>query len=85
MKKLIITCGLIISILTLNAQFHGDNFDGTWTGISYQELIYDFDTTHGTNVWQIGQPQKTVFNQAYSLPNALMTDTINSYPITIVR
>lgn len=81
MKKLIITCGLIISILASNAQFHGDNFDGNWPGVDYQELVYDFDTIHGTNVWQIGQPQKTVFNQAYSLPNALITDTINSYPI----
>ncbi len=81
MKKMIFTFGLIISILTSNAQFHGDNFDGNWTGIGYQELVYDFDTTHGINVWQIGQPQKTVFDQAYSLPNSLMTDSINSYPI----
>ncbi|NOZ47363.1 MAG: T9SS type A sorting domain-containing protein [Chlorobi bacterium] len=81
MKKLIFTSGLIISILTSNAQFHGDNFDGNWPGIGYQELVYDFDTTHGLNIWQIGQPQKTVFNQAYSLPNVLITDTINFYPI----
>lgn len=32
------------------------------------------------NVWQIGPPQKTYFNGAYSIPNVMVTDTINSYP-----
>lgn len=81
MKKLIFTFGLIFSMIIAHAQFHGDNFDGDWTGIGYQELICEFDTTHGINIWQIGQPQKTIFSQAYSIPNALMTDTINPYPI----
>jgi hypothetical protein len=32
------------------------------------------------NVWQIGAPQKNVFNNSYSAPNAIVTDTLNSYP-----
>lgn len=33
------------------------------------------------SVWQVGPPQKTLFSLAASTPNALITDTINSYPI----
>jgi len=39
------------------------------------------DTTIPNNIWQIGKPQKATFTSAYSLPNAIVTDTINTYPI----
>lgn len=83
MKNLIVTIGLLLTGMTLNAQglCHCDNFDGNLSGFICGELVIEFDTTHGANSWQIGQAQKTVFNQAYSLPNALMTDTMNFYPI----
>ena len=38
------------------------------------------DTALAENVWQIGTPQKTLFDSAYSAPNALVTDKLNSYP-----
>src|SRR5271156_3984683 len=47
------------------------------TYFSEYSWIY-FDTTHAGNQWQIGRPQKTVFNAAHSLPNALVTDTVNT-------
>ncbi|MCD4730518.1 MAG: T9SS type A sorting domain-containing protein [Bacteroidales bacterium] len=34
-----------------------------------------------TNVWQIGSPNEVNFSQAYSLPNAIVTDTSQPYPI----
>jgi len=43
----------------------------------YGEII--FEPNDSTNVWQIGQPQKTLFNSAYSLPNSLVTDTVDGY------
>lgn len=58
----------------------------------WQEYIYTFDdTTHWHsltidtinnpfNIWQIGSPQKSIINNAFSQPNAIITDTINSYP-----
>jgi hypothetical protein len=36
---------------------------------------------NSANIWQIGQPQKIVFSSAQTLPNAIITDTLNSYPI----
>lgn len=41
---------------------------------------FHIDTTQPNNLWQIGTPSKTVFNNAYSAPLALMTDTLNIYP-----
>lgn len=37
------------------------------------------DTTQISNLWQIGTPSKTNFNSAYSLPLALLTDTLSIY------
>ena len=63
------------SVLFLNAQWW-ITFEQAWN--------YDFiklDTTNPQNSWQIGPPQKNLFDSAYSLPNAIMTDTANAYPI----
>lgn len=37
------------------------------------------DTTNQQNNWVIGSTNKTFFGQANSLPNAIMTDSVNSY------
>lgn len=39
------------------------------------------DTTNPSNIWQIGKPNKVNFDSAYTVPFAMVTDTINSYPI----
>lgn len=36
--------------------------------------------TSAQNIWQIGPPTKSFFDTAYSIPNAIVTDTINAYP-----
>lgn len=37
-------------------------------------------TPGANNIWQVGKPQKIIFDSAATLPNALVTDTINNYP-----
>ncbi len=54
-------------------------FDGADTSVS-KSIIVHLDTA-AENIWQIGKPQKTIFDSAQSLPNVLVTDTINSYPM----
>jgi hypothetical protein len=49
-------------------------------GQSFNALVVNIDSTPN-NIWQIGQPQKTFFNSALSQPRALVTDTINAYPV----
>jgi len=56
-------------------------FDGDDTA-AFNSIIINYDTTN-TNVWQVGPPQKTIFDKASTLPNALITDTINNYPINV--
>jgi hypothetical protein len=54
------------------------NFDG---GFSPWDYLLQIDTvSNPNNIWQIGVPQKTVINSAYSSPNVIMTDTLNYYP-----
>ncbi|HET6243577.1 MAG: T9SS type A sorting domain-containing protein [Bacteroidetes bacterium] len=42
------------------------------------------DTNQLNNIWQIGNPSKSFFDIAYSAPLALLTDTINTYPVNNV-
>lgn len=39
------------------------------------------DTSISNNIWQIGKPDKQFFKEAYSVPNDIITDSINPYPI----
>jgi hypothetical protein len=54
------------------------NFD-SWYDTTFISL--EVDTMNQDNIWQIGSPQKVLFNQANSQPNVIITDTINNYPI----
>lgn len=53
-------------------------FDGDDTIVG-QSAFFEFDTS-AANIWQVGPPQKTIFNSAYSAPNLLITDTLLPYP-----
>ena len=37
--------------------------------------------TNAGNIWQIGKPQKNLFSNAHSGNKAILTDTVNPYPI----
>jgi hypothetical protein len=39
------------------------------------------DTSISNNSWQIGPPQKNIFNNAINGQNVIITDTINNYPV----
>jgi hypothetical protein len=76
--KLIFTIFISMSFYLSQAQNWNYNFDppvSTWYAAQF--II---DTSHHHNSWQIGKPQKTTFDSAYSYPNAIVTDTLNSYP-----
>lgn len=62
------------------AQQYFDGADTNCLALSSNYSIcinFDEDTA---NIWQVGQPQKTLFDSAATFPNALMTDTLNYYP-----
>lgn len=63
-------------LLTAQIDFY-QYFDGADT--LSNSIQIELDTT-GTNIWQVGSPQKTIFSSAATTPNALLTDTIKFYP-----
>jgi hypothetical protein len=53
------------------------NFEDWYYG---EDRIYIDTISNQDNIWQVGQPNKIIFNTAYSEPNAIITDTSNHYP-----
>jgi hypothetical protein len=80
MIKHLLTICLLLLTYSADAQKLRQYFDGEDTSANNGLKIY-FDTRPG-NIWQIGRPQKTIFDSAATLPNALVTDTLNTYPVT---
>lgn len=82
MKKILLIILFITSSLISYSQFWGGvqcNFDTS--NLRNPMYQFYFDTTlHAQNKWQIGHPNKTIFDSAYSNPNALLTDTIFKVP-----
>lgn len=65
-----LTCTLFV--FTAQAQFLCEDFEGNCAPDNIPLVI---DTAAG-NLWQIGAPQKALFNAAYSPVNAIVTDTL---------
>ena len=75
MKKSIIVFFLALIFNAIHSQQLEINFDD-----GYLEWI-KIDSILPNNLWQIGPPQKVLFDSAFSEPNVLITDTLNNYPV----
>ena len=86
MKTLPFFAILLFSAISVFAQLPenkwiGDTL-GPWSVISFEEPTdYIHIIPSAQNLWQIGTPQKTIFNEAYTVPNAIVTDSLNFYPV----
>ncbi len=85
MKKLFIYfvfAFLAIHGFSQNTLNPGDTM-GIWAKINF-DTTYNFIhiDTSSQNLWQVGVPQKPIFNASYSPSRAMVTDTINPYPAT---
>jgi hypothetical protein len=82
MKKFLIIV-VIVSVNYIYGQVPCEdyclNFDDN---LCMSQLTIDTISFPG-NIWQIGKPQKPFFDSATSVlkPNAIITDTLNSYPV----
>ncbi len=90
MKKLLLFFGIFL--LTINFIYAQEDtiYSVAYTATAYRNFDYNdrgtgnyffIDTTQLNNIWEIGAPGKILFNSAYSSPLALVTDTMNAYPI----
>ena len=78
MKKfylLVLFCFILLKSYSQNG-YGFINFDDT-VGL----FRISIDTTISNNIWQIGSPHKSFFTSSYSVPNAIVTDTLHPYPI----
>jgi hypothetical protein len=82
MKKLLSFLFSIVFFVNLHSQDGcASDFEGTggWIG---QICDLQIDNSSNTaNIWQIGEPQKNIFTTANSIPNAIVTDLSNPYPV----
>jgi hypothetical protein len=53
---------------------------GIWNVYTFEEPTECIHIGTPANLWQIGHPQKTFFNAAWSADRAIVTDTLNPYP-----
>ncbi|MBS1644384.1 MAG: T9SS type A sorting domain-containing protein [Bacteroidetes bacterium] len=82
MRKLILWVFLLLgSSLPTFAQYAiYTSFDYQYEIDIFKQHFYIDSLAHPNSKWQLGHPNKTVFNAAFSNPNALVTDTLNALP-----
>lgn len=77
MKKLLLSISLTFVAATSFGQFGwGIDFDTPW----YLDRIVRDTISNPNCIWQVGHPSKTVFTSAHSVPNVIVTDTLNPVP-----
>lgn len=68
----IVECCLMLKYMDAQNIYDTVNFESPTT-----RILLDTSTS---NLWQIGKPQKPIFNAAHSPNRSIVTDTINHYP-----
>ena len=73
-------------IIAIFSMVIGQVFSQVVTGPHYnnfeisENLDITIDTSLAENVWEVGTPNKVLFNSAYSVPLAIITDVNSFYP-----
>jgi hypothetical protein len=81
MKFFTLFISLFVISTQIIAQWEESNYDINFEN-DFGPSTLNIDTiSNPNNIWQIGHPQKTLFTDAFSAPNAIVTDTLNTYPI----
>lgn len=80
--KRTLTLALIVlrAILPTMAQTPSDTL---MMDLDIEGGLLQLDSVYPPGCWQIGQPNKPVFTSAYSIPNALVTDTLLPHPASL--
>lgn len=78
MKKVLSLIALALALNCSSQDYWAYNINFEDSSQLFRVII---DTiNYPENIWKIGEPKKTVFNSAYSIPNAIATDLNNPYP-----
>lgn len=77
-KYLFSSIALLFTFTPCFSQWYQQYFDGADTS-AWNSLFVHLEGD-STNVWQIGPPQKAIFDSAATVPNVIVTDTLLPYP-----
>jgi hypothetical protein len=84
MNKRILTFILLTltNTFVIAQNYYNITFEGTgvYENDSRHKLFID-TISNANNIWQIGTPNKAILSSALSLPNVVITDTANTYPM----
>ncbi|MEI6062639.1 MAG: T9SS type A sorting domain-containing protein [Bacteroidota bacterium] len=80
MKKLLLSLAMISLVSVCSGQSFNDFIDFERGMSSFNYLTIDRISNPG-NIWQTGVPGKIIFDSAYSKTHAIVTDTLQSYPV----
>ncbi|HEX8517564.1 MAG TPA: T9SS type A sorting domain-containing protein [Bacteroidia bacterium] len=78
LQNIFLSCLISSSTVSIAQMGRTQYFDGADSSY-YNSLFVHIDNTVN-NIWQVGKPQKVIFDSAATLPNAMITDTTNNYP-----
>lgn len=79
LRKILFSLIFICSVGQSFSQAYLDQyFDGADS--SYINSLFVHIDTTANNIWQVGKPQKIIFDSAATFRNAIVTDTVNNYP-----
>jgi hypothetical protein len=71
----------LIPVISFSQKFgYHDYYPVDTIFFEYNTLTYQIQPSTD-NCWQVGHPSKTYFNSSYSEPLAIVTDTLNPYPV----
>ncbi|UKN02012.1 T9SS type A sorting domain-containing protein [Paracrocinitomix mangrovi] len=80
MKNIILSLIGLISFNIGQAQWLSDTYIMDFEDTTHNHQLFIDTVSNPNNIWQIGPPQKAVLSTAYSVPNVIITDTVNYYP-----
>lgn len=81
MKKIIFTISFYFYCGLLFSQWSGLHYSASVNFDSNNNYLIQIDSLQSNNIWQICSPNKINFDSSYSGYKAIITDSINSYPI----
>jgi hypothetical protein len=81
MRKVYTLCMLLAAMNLYSQKNFGDYIPVDSIFFEYNTLPYQISVPYDLNCWQTGQPSKSSFNSSWSLPLAIVTDTLLPYPL----
>lgn len=72
----------LTNTFVIGQNYYNITFEGT--GVyenDWRHKLFIDTISNANNIWQIGAPHKAILASALSLPNVIITDTANTYPI----